>query len=316
MFPTLGKSELSAFLLLDTIEKVPHRKTFTYTDQDNDMQQYSKLDRPEILSRLFYPQRAPKTSLPQGAKDFDFVVDQDVLLGCRFYIHDVSAPSILYFHGNGEIVCDHDFIARGYMDAGCNLLVMSYRGYGWSTGVPTVQSLFEDAQKLFIQARERMNKLGFSGPLFVMGRSLGSASAIELALTQEDSLKGLIIESGFADTLPLLKLLGVSVEELSLTEDECFGNRRKIAGVTIPTLLLHGSRDQLIPPTEAEKLQADCGARNKQFFLIPGADHNTMIEMAGKQYFLAIRQFIDTVTGTSSWRNRRRQQAKQRNSGA
>lgn len=280
------------------------------------MQQYNKLDRPEILSRLFYPQRVPKTSPPQGAMDFDFVMDQNVLLGCRFYIQDISAPSILYFHGNGEIVCDHDSIARDYMDAGCNLLVMSYRGYGWSTGVPTVQSLFEDAQKLFIQVKEQMDRMGFSGSLFVMGRSLGSASAIELALTQEASFKGLIIESGFADTLPLLKLLGVPVEELSLTEDEGFNNRRKIAGVTIPTLFLHGSRDQLIPPAEAEKLQAGCGARNKQFFLIPGADHNTMIETAGKHYFLTIRQFVDTVTGASSWRNRRKQQAKERNSGA
>ena len=72
-------------------------------------------------------------------------------------------------------------------------------------------------------------------------------------------------------------------------------------------MILHGARDQLIPPSEAEKLQAESGARNKQFLLIPGADHNTMISTAGRLYFQTIRQFIDTITGASSWRNKRRQ---------
>ena len=78
-------------------------------------------------------------------------------------------------------------------------------------------------------------------------------------------------------------------------------------------MILHGACDQLIPASEAEKLQADSGARNKQFLLIPGADHNTMISTAGKLYFQTIRQFIDTITGRSSWRNRRKQKKSEPN---
>jgi len=274
------------------------------------MQQYTKLDHPEILSKIFYPRKAPKTPLPKGAIDRDFEVEAGIELGCRYYMHDLSSPSILYFHGNGEIVCDHDDIALEYTNVGCNLLVMSYRGYGWSDGSPTVASLFKDAGILLKEVAAQLKEMNATGPLFVMGRSLGSACAIDLAFRYGEFLKGMIIESGFADSLPLLRHLGVNLSKIELTEEECFGNKRKIAGVILPTLLLHGARDQLIPPSESEKLQADSGARNKQFFLIPGADHNTVISVAGLQYFQTIRNFIDTVTGESSWRNIRRRQKK------
>lgn len=270
------------------------------------MQAYNQLDQPEILELLFHPRRQPKSPLPEGAIDIDVEPEPGVVLGNRFYLCEDAAPSILYFHGNGEIVCDHDDISKYYVEAGCNLLVMSYRGYGWSSGVPTVQALFADAELLFTEARRQRNILGLTGPIFVMGRSLGSACAIDLALRHSDSFQGLIIESGFADSLPLLRLLGISTADL--TEESGFGNKDKIARITLPTLILHGARDQLIPPSQAEKLQAESGARNKQFFLIPGADHNTMIYTAGLQYFETIRRFIDTVTGASSWRDRRRRQ--------
>jgi uncharacterized protein len=272
------------------------------------MQEYIKLDRPEILSRLFYPRREPKTLPPPWAVDVEFTVESGIVLGCRFHIHDVAAPSIIYFHGNGEIVCDYDEIGREYMNVGCNLLVMSYRGYGWSSGSPTVQAMFSDGRKLFLETIAWLKEKDCTGPLFLMGRSLGSACAIDLSLLHGDTMKGLIIESGFADTLPLLKVLGISLATTGIREEECFGNRTKIGYVKLPTLILHGARDQLIPAAEAEKLQANSGARNKQFVLIPGADHNTMIATAGRLYFQTIRQFIDTITGTSSWRNRRKKQ--------
>ena len=167
--------------------------------------------------------------------------------------------------------------------------------------------MFRDGGKLFSGVIDWLREKNYPGPLFIMGRSLGSACAIDLAALHGNLVKGLLIESGFADTLPLLKTLGISPTAAGIQEEEGFGNKEKIAHVKIPTMILHGARDQLIPPSEAEKLQAESGARNKQFLLIPGADHNTMISTAGRLYFQTIRQFIDTITGASSWRNKRRQ---------
>lgn len=268
------------------------------------MEHSHALDQPEILSRLFFPRREPKSPLPDSAVDIDFAMKPDISIGCRFYLRDPAAPSILYFHGNGETVCDHDDIGPEYVHAGCNLLLMTYRGYGWSSGSPSVSSLLEDGRRLHQSAVSWLEDKGYTGPLFLMGRSLGSACAIDLALLFGDSVKGLIIESGFANTLPLLETLGISAPRI--TEEECFGNTGKIEKIKMPTLILHGARDQLIPSSEAEKLQAASGARNKQFILIPGAGHNTMISTAGKLYFTEIKRFIDSVTGASSWRNVRK----------
>lgn len=267
---------------------------------------YSKLDRPEILAHIFYPQAEALTPLPPGACDLSFEMEPAVAIGCRFYLTDPAAPCILYFHGNGETVGDHDTLGPRYNEVGINLLVTDYRGYGWSSGQPSITAMFSDGETLLRETQKWLAENGYTGPLFLMGRSLGSACAIDLASKFSDDIKGLIIESGFADTLPLARSLGLDVLDLDLTEEECFNNNAKIALVTKPTFILHGARDELIPAAEAEKLQSFCGAKSKEFQVVPGADHNSVITVAGKLYFQAIKQFIDKITGVSSWRKRRK----------
>ncbi len=270
------------------------------------MVDYSKLDCPQILSHIFYPQQEAVTPLPPGACDLNFEMEPGVRIGCRFYLVDQDAPCILYFHGNGETVSDHDTIGPQYNEVGINLLVTDYRGYGWSSGQPSVAAMFSDGEALWHEARKWLHEKGYTGALFLMGRSLGSACAIDLAAKFSDEIKGLIIESGFADTLPLAQSLGLNLSDFEITEEECFNNSAKIALVTKPTFILHGARDELIPAVEAEKLQSFCGAKNKEFQVVPGADHNSIIAVAGRLYFQTIRQFIDKITGVSSWRKKRK----------
>jgi pimeloyl-ACP methyl ester carboxylesterase len=153
-----------------------------------------------------------------------------------------------------------------------------------------------------------LKQQGYTGALFVMGRSLGSASAIDVAVNHSDELTGLIIESGFAKTLPLAKMLGVDLAVMGITEEQGFNNSGKIARFTKPTFILHGQYDQLIPLWQAETLQAESGAKNKELQIVPGADHNSLIAVAGPLYFQAIRKFVDKAAGTApDWRERRRQ---------
>lgn len=212
----------------------------------------------------------------------------------------------MYFHGNGETVNDHNEIAYMYNKHGMNLFVTTYRGYGWSTGSPTVAAMMADAQKTFDFLVQYMKENEYTGKIFVMGRSLGSASAIELASKEENPIKGLIIESGFADLAPLAERLGVDVVAAGFTEEDGFNSAAKMETIERPTFILHGQKDELIPVSEGGKLQAACGARNKQFQIIPGAGHNTMISTAGELYFTTIKNFIDTITGTNNWRRRRK----------
>jgi len=276
--------------------------------QENDMENkmtQNAMDRPEILRFLFHPRATARTTAPAGTMDFDIPVAPDVTIGCRLFAADKDAPVILFFHGNGEIVADYDDIGPYYQQQGLNFLVTDYRGYGWSTGSPTSSTMLTDARILYEDLLKKLRANGFTGSVFIMGRSLGSACAIDLAALHNDETGGLIIESGFAETLPLARTLGIDTDQLGITEEDTFDNSRKMEAVTKPTFILHGQRDNLIPLRQAEKLMAASGARSKELQIIPGADHNSLIAVGGMLYFQAIKQFINKVEGTDDWRKRR-----------
>jgi alpha-beta hydrolase superfamily lysophospholipase len=253
---------------------------------------FKKLDNPVVLASIFHPQKDRSSVPPAGALDYYVTAADGIRIGCRFYIKDAQAPSILFFHGNGEIVSDYDDIGPVYNSCGLNLLAVDYRGYGKSNGAPTVTAMLRDAPVILKEVRQWLQEKGMKGPLWVMGRSLGSVSAIELASQHEADLSGMIIESGFAYTVPLLDFLGVNTRALGITEADCFGHITKIAKVRVPTLIIHAQYDQFIPVSDAEALLKHSPAQKKQLMVVPGADHNSVIMMAGKSYFETIRQFI------------------------
>jgi alpha-beta hydrolase superfamily lysophospholipase len=254
---------------------------------------YSRLDHPAVLQVLFHPRRE-ETPPPPEAMDLTLPVADAIHLGARFFpaTESTAAPTIFFFHGNGEIVSDYDEIGLGFAAAGVNFLAVDYRGYGRSDGSPTVTAMMADAHVALQEVQGWLAAGGYGGPLLVMGRSLGSAPAIDLMAAHQEKLAGLIIDSGFAFTIPLLLGLGLDAPGLGLTEGDGFKNQLKISLVRKPTYILHGQRDEIIPVASAEVLQAQCGARSKEFAIVPGADHNNIFERTGPLYFKAICRFV------------------------
>lgn len=271
--------------------------------------QSNPMNRPEVQQVLFRPRAAERTPLPPDAADFAVQAEPGISIGCRFFMADKTGPTILFFHGNGEIVSDYDEIGPFYTEQGLNLFVTDYRGYGWSNGSPSFSNLLADSHVLYDWLQKHLQDNGYNSKVFLMGRSLGSAAAIELAAAYNDTISGLIIDSGFALTLPLAERLGLGehLADSTLTEEQTFNNIGKIKTVTKPTLLLHGHEDSLIPLWQAEKLHAECGARRKELQVVPSADHNSLIAVGGKYYFQAISRFVHQVTGADDWRRRRKQ---------
>ena len=144
---------------------------------------YSVLDRPEILQVVFYP-RQEWNPPPAGVLDYLVDVEPGTQVSCRYYPATPGGPCILYFHGNGEVACDHDSIAPLYNRLGISLFVADYRGYGRSDGTPTFTTMSADAHPIFEFFLETVRSS--SDRLFVMGRSLGSHSALELASQQSE----------------------------------------------------------------------------------------------------------------------------------
>jgi alpha-beta hydrolase superfamily lysophospholipase len=252
---------------------------------------YSPLDRPEILINLFHPRPDRQRRGEQnGGEDILIPVEAGVVVGAREFFRATDAPTLLFFHGNGEIVSDYDEIAPFYNGNGINFLPVDYRGYGRSTGEPTVSSMMRDAHRIFEFVRARRGDSGHTGPLIIMGRSLGSASALELAFHHGDHIDGLIIESGFAYSAPLLRLLGVDTAALGLGESVGFENVSKIETFAKPTLIIHAENDHIIPFMDGQTLFDACPANDKILLKIPGANHNDILARGFSQYMEAIRR--------------------------
>jgi hypothetical protein len=262
------------------------------------------LDQPAVLRVMFYPRRSwPGISLASSVHDGRVEVGAGISLGYSLHLAlsgtkglaGPQSPLILYFHGNGEIARDYDSIAPLYTNLGISLLVADYRGYGWSDGLPTASSLVHDAPRVFEALGQIMQEAGSEVPqrVFVMGRSLGSAAAIEVACHHQKAIAGLIIESGFADTLGLLARLGVMLDDMDESQD-VFANLAKMGQFSLPTLVIHGQADRLIPASEGIALYDGSAAADdeKRLVVIPGAGHNDLLALGAATYFEALREFV------------------------
>lgn len=247
------------------------------------------LDNPLITQFVFYPRR-DFTQPPPNAADYFVNVEPGIDVHTRLYTADKPAPTILYFHGNGEVVSDHDDIAPVYNRFGLNLLVADYRGYGASDGRPTFRAVFADAHRVMESSVSRLRELGYGPDLFVMGRSLGSAPAFELAASHADQLRGLIVESGFASAIRLMRYLGLLVQ---VPDRDELRNLCNIKRITLPALIMHGEIDDLIPKSEAEEAHAKLPTEDKRLLIIEDAGHNDIMYVGGRDYFQAIVDFVN-----------------------
>ena len=144
---------------------------------------------------------------------------------------------------------------------------------------------------IFKAAKEALDVRGYDPSLWVMGRSLGSLSAIELASRRQDEIRGLIIESGFANVLRIMIHLGLPVYDVDFeTIDK--ESLEVLRTISLPTLIIHGEEDRLVPLKEAETIYNHIGAKDKRLVVIPGADHNDIMFVGLKEYFKALREFV------------------------
>jgi hypothetical protein len=127
-----------------------------------------------------------------------------------------------------------------------------------------------------------------------MGRSLGSISAIELAYRYQDAIKGLIIESGFPSVVRITVHLGISIRGTNLEkiDQECL---KMIQKIFIPTLIIHGEKDTLVPLNEAKEIFKHLGTDQKELLIIPAANHNDIMPVGFQKYFDAIQRFIEAT---------------------
>ncbi len=257
---------------------------------------YDKLDQPGVCEYIFHPTPPAPSPCPEGAEDVLLEVADGVTLHLRiFAAADHDGPCLLFFHGNGETVADYDDAGPMYTKHDITFIAAEYRGYGLATGIPTATTMLKDCHAILETVCAWRLSRGYTGKVLVMGRSLGSASALELAWAHPEEINALLIDSGFAFTLPLLETVGVDVEGLGLSEEDGFHNLDKIKKISMATYIIHGQNDEIISLTNASELIAESPALQKEFQTVPGAGHNTLLSVAGPLYYEVMGRFINKI---------------------
>ncbi len=224
------------------------------------------LDHPTVSARYFFPRRAPivKPLVVQvpGAE-----------LHCWHRPAGEGKPTLLHFHGNGEVVADYlgDF-ARAFTDAGWGVLLAEYRGYGGSTGTPQMITMLDDAVAVFDAA-----KLD-PAQTVVYGRSVGSIYGLHVAFKRP--VKALVLESGIASPLERILLratpkeLGCTMDELEVEAAKHVDHAAKLAAYQGDVVVFHTVRDHMVDFHHAERLATWSGGDLVP--LSPG-DHNSIL---------------------------------------
>ena len=180
---------------------------------------------------------------------------------------------------------DRVFHAALLRDAGLDVLLFDYRGYGRSSGTPSEHGTYSDARaaRTTLLAQPGVD----ASRIFYLGESLGGAVALWLAL--ECPPKGLVLQSTFTSVRAMARL-HYPFLPASLVPD-AYPSLRLIPRLKAPLLILHGERDRLVPASEGRALfEAAPGAKHIQVFA--GAGHNDLIPVAGAAYRQAITSWV------------------------
>lgn len=210
------------------------------------------------LAAVFFAQRAliypaPDSSgrsVPEGTLPVTLRTEDGLSLRAAYKPAAGGLPQIVFFHGNGGSLMGAAAATERLGAAGYGLLLVEYRGYGGNPGNPSEAGLYDDGRAALTWLAAR----GVGRDRIVLvGNSLGSGVATQLA--SEGKVAALILISGFTS------LSDVASEQypwapVRLLLRDRYDNRAKLARVSAPVLILHGTRDTLIPIGHGERLAA------------------------------------------------------------
>ena len=172
---------------------------------------------------------------------------------------------VVWFHGNAEWAASNLPFASDLAEAGFDVFLAEYRGYGGNAGRPSEAGLYADGEA----ALDALSKLGYrQAEVVLAGRSLGTGVAAELAIRRPPGV--LLLISPFTSAVDMGRAMAGPLAPLLVADR--FDTLSKIGRVRSPVVILHGALDEIVPVTMGRRLAAACpGAR---YVEVVGATHN------------------------------------------
>jgi len=222
-------------------------------------------------------------SFSHDAQELRILTKDNIQLSALLFRSGVSAKGlILYFHGNRHSLERWGRFASELISYGYDVLVIDYRGYGKSNGIPSETGLYQDAEAAYGWAKDKYPEL----PLVYYGRSLGTGVATYLA--SKHPPHKLVMETPFDELkniVPIYFRFMLDIIPLRHT----FRNNERLANITCPVLILHGTNDQVVPLSSALGLKPLLKPTDK-FVIIQNGRHNNLTRFDAAK--IALDEFL------------------------
>lgn len=194
-------------------------------------------------------------------------------------------PTLLYFHGNGGNLANRAHRVIRYQNAGLGVLMISWRGYSGSTGSPSETDNIADARRAYDYLRAQGLK---PQDIVLYGESLGSGVAVALAV--ELPVAGVALDAPFTSIVEIGAKAYPFLPVRFLMRDR-YESDRRIAGVRVPLLIMHGARDTVVPVDMGQRLHA-LAREPKKLVIFPNGRHSDLDDHGAAK---VLREWIDTL---------------------
>ncbi len=183
--------------------------------------------------------------------------------------------TVLYFHGNAGNLAVRAARFKQIQSQGFNVLAMSYRGSSGSDGIPSEPAITEDALHLF-QNAHRFSSVRTPQRLIIYGESLGSAVTIALLhqLPAAQRPAGVILEAPFTSIPDMARALTDVPANLIARISDRWDSHSRTNALTVPTLIIHGTLDEVTPYTMGRAIFQAVPIKDKNFIAVEGASHS------------------------------------------
>jgi fermentation-respiration switch protein FrsA (DUF1100 family) len=240
---------------------------------------------------IYHPQRAHDVTareLGLAAEPLTLRAEDGVAIDALYLPVPSSRFSILFAHGNaGNLSHRLDRVLFLQSKLGADVLLFDYRGFGRSEGRPDEAGTYRDARAAY----RWLTAVRGVPPerIVLMGESLGSAVALDLAVTRP--ARALVLESPFTSVPDMAAVVFPFLPARWLVRTR-YDNLGKVGRLAMPLLVLHGDRDEVVPFAQGQRL-FEAAPEPKRLFAIPGAGHNDTYVVGGPAYWKAIADFLD-----------------------
>ena len=168
--------------------------------------------------------------------------DENIKVKSWFIEKDLKKfKTILLFHGNAGNLFNRVYKLNELNKLDLNILLISWRGFSGNKGKPNEKNLYHDAGV----AVKWLNSRGVNNKNIILyGESLGTGVATELG--KSNIFGGIILESPFTSIAKAAKIYYPYLP-INLVLKDRYDSIKKIQSITVPILIMHGKKDNIVP---------------------------------------------------------------------